>query len=64
MDFDSPCPGNGMSSIFDNQGLMLVLQMVPSVAIFYFLLIRPQPRKAKSSFQTRFHTSCRPVFIP
>ena len=40
--------GMGISGIFDNQGALIqFLPLVLIVVVFYFLLIRPQQRKAK-----------------
>jgi preprotein translocase subunit YajC len=40
--------GTGLSGIFDNQSTMLqFLPLVLIFVVFYFLLIRPQQRKAK-----------------
>src|ERR1700738_4700640 len=40
--------GTGITGIFDNQGAMLqFLPLVLIFVVFYFLLIRPQQRKAK-----------------
>ena len=40
--------GTGISGIFDNQGALIqFLPLVLIFVVFYFLLIRPQQRKAK-----------------
>jgi len=39
--------GTGITGIFDNQGLIQFLPLVLIFVVFYFLLIRPQQRKAK-----------------
>jgi len=40
--------GTGITSLFDNQGAMVqFLPLVLIFVVFYFLLIRPQQRKAK-----------------
>jgi len=40
--------GTGITGIFDNQGAMIqFLPLVLIFVVFYFLLIRPQQRKAK-----------------
>lgn len=40
--------GTGMSGMFDNQGTLLqFLPLVLIFVVFYFLLIRPQQKKAK-----------------
>src|SRR6266568_9124576 len=40
--------GTGITGIFDNQGAMVqFLPLVLIFVVFYFLLIRPQQRKAK-----------------
>jgi len=39
--------GTGITSIFDNQSALQFLPLVLIFVVFYFLLIRPQQRKAK-----------------
>lgn len=39
--------GTGITGIFDNQSMIQFLPLVLIFVVFYFLLIRPQQRKAK-----------------
>jgi len=39
--------GTGITGLFDSQGLVQFLPLVLIFVVFYFLLIRPQQRKAK-----------------
>ena len=45
--------GTGLSGLFDNQGALIqFLPLVLIFAVFYFLLIRPQQRKAREQRAT------------
>ena len=45
---DAYAQGTGITGIFDNQGALIqFLPLVLIFVVFYFLLIRPQQRKAK-----------------